>query len=115
MITEKQMNFIWFQLCNNFYESYTKTQELKEEYYNQLKDIKFEEINNKINILISNKSRNCSFPTVNEILEAKEKLPVWWDDKEIELKPPTPEEQQELDDIIAELIGEKEEDRGMEL
>lgn len=110
------MNYLWFQLCSNFHTSYNKTQKLKEEYYQQLKDREFEEINNKINILINEKVANSNFPTAKEILEAKEKLPVWWNDYgEIELKPPTPEEQQELDDIIAELTGEKEEDKGMEL
>lgn len=116
MITEKQMNFIWFQLCSNFYESYNKTQELKEEYYNQIKDRKFEEINNKINILISKKNGYCSFPTVKEILEAKEREPYWLDNYEtLEKILPTPEKQKELDELVAELTGEKEEDYEMEM
>lgn len=106
MITNKQMNFIWCQLCKRFNKSYMKTEEEKLEYYELLKNNSFEKLQQQIDKIISN---NKFFPKVEEIL-GQDNVPYWMQHPEIcENNAPSKEEQIELDNIITELVTDGEE------
>lgn len=105
MITNKQMNFIWCQLCKRFNKSYMKTEEEKLEYYELLKNNSFEKLQQQIDKIISN---NKFFPKVEEIL-GQDNVPYWMKHPEIcKNKTPNANEKEELENIITDLTKEEE-------
>lgn len=103
MLTEKQMNYLWCQLCKNYNVSYQNTQDKKAFYYEYLKNYKFEDLKESVDQVIIN---NKYFPNVAEILNSKNRkdpVPEWFN-QDLKKEETTKEEVDEMDKLLDELI-----------
>ena len=71
--TEKQFNYLWAKLCDNYNVSYDKTSQKRGYFYKSLKQYPFRELDESLQKIMET---NIYFPNLAEIMQSTKNLMI---------------------------------------